>query len=327
MRKLGIWEVAKATVSRVAEANIELERHLEDWIAADAALLQEGLVVVGRQVQVESGPLDLLALDPQGRWVVIEIKRGALNRKAVAQVVDYAACLAELSADDLRSKLEPFLAANDLDLDELLEHREATDSLDPEKRELLLFIVGTGKAQGLERVIRFLAGRYGMPISVVLFDVFKLDDRTLLAREVTEQETSNQVIGTGLRRTPTVQSVLTLAEKYGTHDQLRKAVELAERIGLSIRPWKTSLMFAPQANRTRALFTLWVKPKKGDMKAYVGIEPFIEFFPVDRADVEKRLGAEGWRMLTQTDFEELLLGIEALDLGPQGSRVRDEEDA
>ena len=96
MRKLGIWQVANDTLTRVTEAHVELERHLEDWISADPALLQEGLVVVGRQIQLECGRLDLLALDPQGRWAVIEIKRGALDRKTVAQVVDYAACLAEL---------------------------------------------------------------------------------------------------------------------------------------------------------------------------------------------------------------------------------------
>ena len=92
-------------------------------------------------------------------------------------------------------------------------------------------------------------------------------------------------------------------------------VELASKTGLRIRPWKTSLMFTPPSNGTRMLFTVWAKPEKGGLKAYVGIEPFTEFFPVERAEVEKRLGAEGWRTLNHAEFDKLLRGLEALDLG------------
>jgi RecB family endonuclease NucS len=41
-------------------------------------------VVVGRQIDLEGGRLDLLAIDPQGRWTIIEIKRGTLRREAIA---------------------------------------------------------------------------------------------------------------------------------------------------------------------------------------------------------------------------------------------------
>ena len=40
------------------------ERHLEEWIEKDPALLQGGLAIVGRQIVLEGGRLDLLALDP-----------------------------------------------------------------------------------------------------------------------------------------------------------------------------------------------------------------------------------------------------------------------
>jgi hypothetical protein len=34
MRSPGIWQVAKGTLTRVAETHVELERDLEDWITA-----------------------------------------------------------------------------------------------------------------------------------------------------------------------------------------------------------------------------------------------------------------------------------------------------
>ena len=314
MKSLGIWQVGDATLSRAAESEIDLERHLEDWIEQDPSLLQEGLVSVGRQVRVQSGPLDLLAIDPQGRWVVIEIKRGYLDERAVMQVIDYAACLRELSASDFREKLEPHLASRDLDLDVLLEQRGVPDALDPEQRELLLFVVGSGQGGSIERMVRFLSDPYGIPISVVRLQVFALNDGCkLLVREVTEQETT---VATARQRSKvSVDDVLKLAEGYGTRAQLQQAVDFATSKGLPIHPWATSLMFTPPCNAARCLFTVWAKPGKTGLKVYVALEPLTESYGIDRAELEQRLGPDGWRFLDQTGLDELLAAIDGLDLG------------
>ena len=315
MRKLAIWQMSNDTLARLDEVGLEVERRLEDWIAAAPELLQEGLVIVGRQVQLDSGPLDLLALDPQGRWVVIEIKRGALDRKSVAQVIDYAACLAETSAEELRAKIEPYLTSTDMDLDELLRERGVSDAIDPDQRQVLLLIAGAGKADGLERVVRFLGGQHNMPIRIVSFNVFGLEKGSmLLAREVTDHDSAGDPFP--LRRPGlTVDSVLALARKHGTDTTLRRAVEFAKSCNLHIRPWKTSLMFTPSTNKSRMLFTLWAKPEKGGLKAYIGIEPFTEFFALTRTEVQKRLGSGGWQTLKPADFEKLIQGLQDLDLG------------
>jgi hypothetical protein len=315
MRKLAVWQVSKSGLAPVEDGSLELEKHLESWIAEDPSLLQAGLVIVGRQVQLDAGPLDLLGIDPQGRWVVIEIKRGALDRKAVAQVQDYAACIAALSGEQLRTKVGGYLDQKGLDLDQLLEQRGASDSLEPEQRQILLTVVGTGSAPGLERMVGFLASRHNLPISVVLFDVFKLDaDRQLLAREVTQADSPPPPTGAG---TVSVAAVMALARKHGTDKQLQRAVDLARDLGLYVRPYKKSLMFTPPSNGSRMLFTLWAVPEKGNLKAYVGVEPFTEFFPVERSIVSDRLGPEGWRSFTSSAFEKFLRGLGTLPLKPE----------
>ena len=102
MRQMLLWQVTDETPQKLTRGGIDLETHLEDWIERDPSLLQNGLTIVGRQVAVEGGTLDLLALDPQGRWVVIEIKRGRVLRKTIAQALDYAACITRLPDDELR---------------------------------------------------------------------------------------------------------------------------------------------------------------------------------------------------------------------------------
>ena len=70
MAHLGMWTVDGAAPRRVGRSGVGLESSLEDWIANDSSLLSDGLTIVGRQVYFEGGPLDLLAIDWQDRWVV-----------------------------------------------------------------------------------------------------------------------------------------------------------------------------------------------------------------------------------------------------------------
>jgi hypothetical protein len=73
------------------------------------------LVVVGREVSLGSGWADLVAIESDGRLVIIEIKlrRNAEARRAVvAQVLTYAACLKGVQPDLLESSiLRPHLHA------------------------------------------------------------------------------------------------------------------------------------------------------------------------------------------------------------------------
>ena len=118
MAKLAAWSIhgqhaegasERSAPKRVGRSHIGLESHLENWIANDVTLIAEGLTLVGRQVSIDDGRLDLLAIDSQDRWVVIEIKPGVLDSGALAQALNYAASIARLSADELCDKLEPCL--------------------------------------------------------------------------------------------------------------------------------------------------------------------------------------------------------------------------
>ena len=105
----GLWQVDGGAPRKLSPASIALESDLESWIEADPSLLEGGLTIVGRQLQTQAGPLDLLAVDGSGTLVVVEIKREALTRDAVTQALDYASCLNELSEEELDRKTEDYL--------------------------------------------------------------------------------------------------------------------------------------------------------------------------------------------------------------------------
>jgi len=311
MNKVGLWQVLDGRLNRIQESIIDLEKSLEDWISEDPSLLQAGLVVVGRQIDMEGGRLDLLAIDPQGRWTIIEIKKGALRRETIAQVLDYASCIAAMSADELRAKIEPYLNSHNLNLDSLLNQRDAGFALEPEQRELVLVIVGTGRARGLDRMAHFLAEKYGIPLTVISFEVFALDDhRQILSREITEIEASDP-LPVRAPKTTTIQ-VLELAERNGTAKDLRHCIEISEQLGLYTRPWKTCVMFAPPSNRARALFTIWAKPQGDSLRMWVGNKVFSEFYPISEEAVSTYIGPEGWRVITNQELETFLLGLQSL---------------
>ena len=312
MKKIGIWTITSEGPSRVKESNLALEKKLEDWIENDPSLLQSGLTIIGRQVHVEGGPLDLLALDPQGQWIVIELKAGTLRRETVSQVLDYASCIATMPYDEIESKVDTYLANKDLNLKLLLEERGLRIADLEDSRDVIMYIGGAGREPGLERMVSFLGERYEVPINTVTFDVFQLQDgEQILLREITEAEFAPSE--TGDRKKVVVDDVLSLADNYPTGQVFCKLFDAAKRHNLAVRPWATCLMYAPPTNRTRSLYTVWAIPKAGGkLSVYVESSAFAEFFPVPEEIVFSIIGDAGYRLIDAENVDEFISNLDRL---------------
>ena len=77
------------------EATISLEKDLENFLLAKLNVLEEGLRLykgeTGRQFQVQSGRIDILAQDKDNNFVVLELKAGTATDAALAQILSYMA--------------------------------------------------------------------------------------------------------------------------------------------------------------------------------------------------------------------------------------------
>jgi hypothetical protein len=289
--RLAVWQIRSDVPIRVVAGNVRLERELEDWITRDASLAVEGLEVVGRQIMLEGGRLDLLGVDPQGVWTVVEIKRGRLYRDTVAQALDYASSVSTMPAAKLRDIVDGSVGgdvARRSPVAEALEEGEGG-----ERRDVRVVVVGTGRDSSLDRIVQYLGDSYDVPIQVVTFEVFAVEpDGQILVREVTEAEPAVTERAAASRYR--LDEVFALAKRHATADAFEVIYDFAQREGLYARPWKWSIMYTPPSARNRALMTVWTKPN-GELRIYIApASTFAEFFPIEEEQARELLGPEEW---------------------------------
>ncbi len=257
-------------LQRVRHSKIALEKHLEDWIVKDVTLIGEGLTLVGRQVSIDDGQLDLLAIDTRDRWVVIEIKKGLLNASALTQALYYASSLVRLEADELCRKVTPGLSKFG-DKDMLSERVKQQLAGEGDERKIALLLVGTGVHPGLERMIEFL-GRFDIPVGIVNFEVFELEDGPkLMIREVKDEPSKPP----SPRQKYTVEAISQMARDAGVSEPFERFVKMAREANLAVQPQKMSVRIAPLANRTR--FLMYARPQNGGLVIEVGPNAFAKW--------------------------------------------------
>lgn len=113
------------------------------------------------------------------------------------------------------------------------------------------------------------------------------------------------------RKAPLVQDLLTRGDELGIGPPMRTLYKVAIQLGLGVRPWASSIMFTPPANRSRCLFTIW--PRNGSGNFWAGAEVFSEFYPsVTIRQAESVLGPQGWRELNQKSAQSYATGLRKL---------------
>lgn len=305
---LAAWRVGSQRPERVRRSQIALERALEDWIEADPGLVLEGLIIVGRQVRLPGGRLDLLGVDLVGRWVVVELKPGPLYREVLTQALDYVASLQKLTPERLRSIAQSYLESHpNPDASRRLDAALPDDD-DSSPPKVAALVVGTNRDPGFERMIEFFAIGHGIDIEAVTFEVFELaDGGMIMVREIAQTTPGPEPVPDD----GSLQQVLALAQQNGDRPLFEDFLAAGSRLGLHARAYKRCVMFTPATNRTRMLFTLWTAQSGSYLYTYS--EAFEEFFPRISADQTRgHLGEDGFRRLDHHGAAEFLSSLERL---------------
>ena len=104
-----VWKIVSDRPEQLKPSRLDEERRLEDWLCRDVGLLSDKLLVIGRQISVSGGTLDLLAVDEEGNLVIVELKRDRTARDVVAQTLDYASSVHDFDREDVERHTWEFL--------------------------------------------------------------------------------------------------------------------------------------------------------------------------------------------------------------------------
>ncbi len=175
-----LWRLGK-TAEELPIGKLDSERDLEDVIVGHPEILDPNWMLIGRQVQTDfKGIIDLLALQPDGTPVVIELKRDRTSREVLAQTLDYASWLEELEPLRLQKIYERFSPGSNLAVDFEARFRIPL-SEEALENDHLMVIVAAELDTSTERIVSFLAKR-NININVLFFQVFQGSGELLLSR-------------------------------------------------------------------------------------------------------------------------------------------------
>ncbi len=177
--EVGIWKV-NGGIKKVDFSVIESEKKLEDILSKDLSILSDDLLLVGRQVQTEYGKyLDMLAIDGEGNLHIIELKKNRAPREVVAQALDYASWVQNLSYDQV---LRIYEDKNSGPLEEAFAEK-FDDSLPDKLNDThQITIVSSQLDSETERIINYLSNNYDVPINAVFFRYFEEGEQQFLTR-------------------------------------------------------------------------------------------------------------------------------------------------
>lgn len=175
-----IWTVGHEP-KPLTTSRLPSEQLLEDMIVRDSRILTSEWMLIGRQeITGFGGRIDLLAIAPDGSLVLIELKRDRTPREIIAQALDYASWVDQLSADKIAQIYQRF--SNGGSLDAAFKQRFGTN-LDEEtlNQSHQIIVVAAELDASTERIVTYLNAR-DIAINVVFFQVFEHDGKQLLSR-------------------------------------------------------------------------------------------------------------------------------------------------
>jgi len=178
--KMRFWRIHGDNITEINSRELDNEKRLEDWIEKDPFILGEDLLIIGRQVTTEfGGKIDLLALDTEANTVIIELKKGRTPREIVAQILDYASWVRNLSYKEIDSIIKKY-CEKDLS-DYFSEHFQQNP---PEAINLMhrMIIVASSLDDSSERIVEYLSEEYDISINVIFFNFFKDGESEYLGR-------------------------------------------------------------------------------------------------------------------------------------------------
>ncbi|MHC4672912.1 MAG: endonuclease NucS domain-containing protein [Planctomycetota bacterium] len=175
-----VWDVNGEKLEEIPQSKLDAEKRLENWIENNPDLINMDILFIGRQVRTAYGDIiDLLAIDPDGDLVVIELKKSKTPRTVVAQLLDYASWVNELGLADIEQIAEGYL---NKPLSQAFSEHFDTLLPDTINTDHKMLIVASELDDASERITQYLSSKHSLNINAIFFNFFTKDGKEMLTR-------------------------------------------------------------------------------------------------------------------------------------------------
>jgi hypothetical protein len=165
-----LWQVRGQDLQEVNREALNDEQRLENWVVKDPSILGIDVLLIGRQVtMVNGGRIDLLAIDSEANLVVLELKRDKTPREIVAQALDYASSVDDLSYEQIEALAKGFTGKP---LPQAFSDRYGSSLPQAVNGSQSMIILASELDDSSERIVQYLSEQYGVPINVLFFTFF-----------------------------------------------------------------------------------------------------------------------------------------------------------
>lgn len=184
--EVGVWRLDEGA-RPMPLTGMDFEKRLEDAVSEDISILDDKLMVIGRQVSTSYGKVvDLLAVDEDGDLVVIELKRDKTPKESVAQALDYGSWAHSLTTAEIDAIFADFQnrygdASAPMSLADAMKDRFKGEPEEYNARHRLLITASTLDPT-TERIVEYLREIHKVDINVALFQAFVDSERQYIVR-------------------------------------------------------------------------------------------------------------------------------------------------
>ncbi len=154
-------QLINAESTTFKEQKLKERQHLQEWIAKNPEVLGEELLIIQKEFDGFSDTherLDLLALDKEGKLVIIENKLDDSGRDVTWQAIKYASYCSSMTQDEIVSIFAKYLNASEEEAREkILSFFDKEDmediELNPESTQRIIFVAANFRKEVTSSVL------------------------------------------------------------------------------------------------------------------------------------------------------------------------------
>ncbi|MEM2095942.1 MAG: endonuclease NucS [Candidatus Caldarchaeum sp.] len=278
-------------LAEIPTNRISFEERLEEWLENNISIISDDLLVIGRQVKTAFGKyIDLLCIKRNGDLVIVELKRDEAPKEAIAQILEYASWVDDLSYDEVVDIANNYLKdKKGISFEDAFDDKFGCQLPEVLNESHEMLIVASNLDDQAERVVRYLS-EYGIRINAVTFNYFKSGEQEFLARVMLIPKSAEEVRKTKKKSSLTEEELRNIAQDNGVGGLYSRIFEGLEQLFDDWVTTQSSVAFIGRQNGImKTIFSILPgqSSQQDGLKFQVYLKRFASYFNMeDEAEAE-----------------------------------------